>query len=180
VATFDEGGPAPKPGTSWTPPSPSLTLSFAAATDIVEIQVFHDEGGPILAGAIELISPANKDRSAQREAFVSKCATYLQQGVGLILVDVVTGRSANLHDELLVQVQAAPAVSTGKELYAVSYRPVVRDDQPQLEVWPEGLAIGKVLPTLPLWLRGGLCLPVDLEVSYERTCQEQRVSFNGD
>ena len=31
------------------------------------------------------------------------------------------------------------------------------------------------LPTLPLWLRGGLCLPVELEATYTRTCVEQRV-----
>ena len=35
--------------------------------------------------------------------------------------------------------------------------------------------LGGTLPTLPLWLRGGLCLPLDLEASYERTVREQRV-----
>jgi hypothetical protein len=29
--------------------------------------------------------------------------------------------------------------------------------------------------TTPLWLRGGLCLPVELEATYERTCIEQRI-----
>jgi len=32
------------------------------------------------------------------------------------------------------------------------------------------------LPVLPLWLRGGLSLRVDLEATYERTCREQRIS----
>ena len=44
-----------------------------------------------------------------------------------------------------------------------------------LDVWLEPIAVGQVLPTMPLWLRGGLCLPVALETTYERTCIEQRV-----
>lgn len=37
-----------------------------------------------------MTSPANKDRPAHHEAFVSKCETYLQAGAGLLIVDVVT------------------------------------------------------------------------------------------
>ena len=84
-------------------PSPTQTVPIAIITDIVEILVFSQEAGPTLAGALELASPANKDRPAHRDAFVSKCATYLQQGVGLVIVDVVTDRRANLHDELLAR-----------------------------------------------------------------------------
>jgi hypothetical protein len=29
------------------------------------------------------------------------------------------------------------------------------------------------------WLRGHLCLPVDLEATYTRTCREQRIMGNG-
>ena len=35
--------------------------------------------------------------------------------------------------------------------------------------------VGGLLPTPPLWLRGGLCLPVELQATYDRTCVEQRV-----
>jgi hypothetical protein len=55
-------------------------------TDLVEVQVFSDSEGPTPVGAIELVSPSNKDRPAERDAFVSKCASYLQQGVGLVIV----------------------------------------------------------------------------------------------
>jgi hypothetical protein len=53
-------------------------------------QYFNTEAGPVLVGAIELVSPANKDRSTHRDAFVSKCETYLRQGIGLVIIDVVT------------------------------------------------------------------------------------------
>ena len=73
---------------------------------MIEVGVFSRSGGPMLAGAVELVSPANKDRPAHREALVSKCEAYLQSGVGLVLVDVVTDRSGDLHRELLAQVGA--------------------------------------------------------------------------
>jgi hypothetical protein len=154
--------------------------AFPLITDIVEVAVYNGEGSPVLAGAIELVSPANKDRAAHRDAFISKCATYLQQGVGLVIVDVVTGRSANLHDELLARfAESSSATPPSADLYAAAYRPVEREGHPQLAVWPERLAIGQMLPTLPLWLRGALCLPVELEATYERTCREQRLLGNG-
>ncbi|MBI1926911.1 DUF4058 family protein [Candidatus Poribacteria bacterium] len=166
-------------GIGWTPPPPMQTIPFQPATDIVEVSIFSDEAGPTLAGAIELVSPANKDRQAHCDAFVSRCETYLQGGIGLVVVDVVTVRKANLHDQLLLRL-AAPEISRmNTELYAVSYRPVERDGQPSLDVWQETLAVGRSLPTMPLWLRGTLCLPVELDATYARTCQEQRIPVNG-
>jgi hypothetical protein len=144
-------------------------------TDVVEVLVFDQEAGPTLAGAIELVSPANKDRPAHRDAFVSKCTTYLQQGVGLIVVDVVTDRSANLHEELLARLHSPSEVPLNAELYAVAYRPVIRAGQPSLDIWQEPLGVGRSLPTMPLWLPGSLSLPVDFEATYSRTCQEQRI-----
>jgi hypothetical protein len=144
----------------------------------VEVQVFTKEGGPTLVGAVELVSHANKDRAAHRDAFVSKCAAYLQQGVGLALVDVVTERLGNLHDELLAWV-GEPVVSGLGGLYATAYRPVERDGQPRLDVWQEPLAVGRPLPVLPLWLRGGLCLPLDLPAAYARACQDVRLPPEG-
>jgi hypothetical protein len=141
---------------------------------VVEVGIFSRSSGPVLAGAVELVSPANKDRAAHREALVSKCATYLQAGIGLVLVDVVTDRSGDLHRELLQRVGAGDC-GPGPALYGSAYRPVERNGVATLDMWHEPLALGQRLPTLPLWLRGGLCLPVELEATYERTCVEQRI-----
>src|SRR5579883_1069618 len=102
VETFEEAGLVARPaGSGWMAPAPSQTIPLPVITDQVEILVFDREGGPTLAGAIELVSPADKDRPEHRDAFINKCATFLQQGLGLVIVDVVTGRRANLHRELL-------------------------------------------------------------------------------
>ncbi|GAA6622489.1 hypothetical protein NUACC26_083130 [Scytonema sp. NUACC26] len=169
----------------WKPPKPSQTISFQPTSEAVEISIFHTEAGPILAGAIELVSPANKDRLSHQKAFVAKCQTYLQQGIGLVIVDVVTTRNANLHDALIAQIASSPQDSreiTGSShqptLYTVAYRVVERFEQSSLDIWHESFNIGDSLPTLPLWLRGGLCLPVDLNATYDRTCREQRIIFD--
>jgi hypothetical protein len=173
VAAFEErNGPPPPP--VWTPPPPGLSVPVTLTNAVVEIGVFSRSGGPTLAGAVELVSPANKDRPAARDALVSKCAAYLQAGVGLVVVDVVTERSADLHRDLLTRLGAADA-GAGPELYAAAYRPVERGGISVLDVWHEPLTLGQLLPTVPLWLRGGLCLPVDLQTTYDRTCREQRV-----
>ena len=125
------------------------------------------------------MSPSNKGRPAERDAFVSKCASYLQQGVGLVVVDVVTNRRANLHTALLARVAAPDPAILHADLYAAAYHPVQQDGRTAVEVWQEELAVGRPLPTIPLWLRGGISLPVELEATYERTCQEQRVRANG-
>ena len=184
VATFEEAqvqGVVQFPGSpysAWKPPAPIQTLPFQPASETVEISIFSSEAGPTLMGAIELVSPANKDRPQHRNAFVAKCETYLQQGLGLVVVDVVTGRKANLHDELLARIVPTGVLHMNAELYAVAYRVVGRNGQPSLDLWPETLSIGGTLPTMPLWLRGGLCLSVELNTTYERTCREQRITVN--
>jgi hypothetical protein len=110
---------------------------------------------------------------------VSKCAAFLQQGVGLVVVDVVTTRRATLHRDLLARVSPGEPEGPASDLFATAYRPVSRDKQPTLEVWHEPLALGRALPMLPLWVRGGFCLPLDLEATYEHTCRKLWLGTNG-
>ncbi|NJR68413.1 MAG: DUF4058 family protein [Synechococcales cyanobacterium CRU_2_2] len=96
----------------WQPPTPTQTIAFESSDAIVEVSILGSEGGPNLRAAIELASPANKDRLQQRNAFVSKCETYLREGIGLVIVDVVTTRQANLHQELLERFAGGSAVGS--------------------------------------------------------------------
>ncbi len=158
----------------WIPESPTVTLPFQLNTDVIEVQVFSFQEGPTLVGAIELISPANKDRPAHRDAFTSKCQTYLQQGIGLIIVDVVTMLSANLHNELMKRL-GMPIEPMDADLYAIAYRVAETSESPHLDIWQEALRVGSQLPILPLYLKGGLYLPINLESAYHYTCIRQRI-----
>jgi hypothetical protein len=160
----------------WAPPAPPLVLQ-TVFPDEIEVQVFGSSTGAHLVGAIELVSLGNKDRPETREAFVSKCSSYLHAGIGVIVVDVVTERLANLHDELMRRLQQ-PATShfpAETTLYAVAYRPARRAGGDQIDCWPAALAVGGPLPVLPLALRNGPTFPVDLDVTYQAARRRSRL-----
>ena len=97
----------------------------------------------------------------------------MQQAVGLITIDLVTSRRADLHGELLQRVAGISVPSS--DLFAAAYRPTQADGETRLEVWHQPLAIGGPLPTLPFWLKNGPCIKVDFEATYMRTLMEQRM-----
>ena len=135
--------------------------------------VINIEAGPTLVGAIELVSPSNKARPAMRRAFAMKCLNYLNAGIGLIIVDVVTQRRANLHDQMArLIVGNAPRFPGTPSTYAAAYRPFRRGDEEKVSVWPVTLTVGGPLPVLPLWLREvEEPVRVDLEAAYTESRQ---------
>jgi len=161
---------------TWAPPTVGLLIP-ATFPDDIELQIFHSQGGPNLVAAIELISPGNKDRPETRRAFAAKCAGYLQRGIGLVIIDVVTERQANLHDELIDLMRHPPrfAYPSDSLLYAVSYRPAHQEETNLLETWPFDLTLGEALPTIPLPLLRGPTLPLELEVSYTEALKRSRL-----
>src|SRR5262245_56219194 len=165
VATFTEDSPpqaSPSDGAAtavqtrlWAPPMP-VAVFPAVFPDDFEVQVFSNVAGPTLVAAIELVSPRNKDRDEAHRAFAAKCAAYLQRGIGLIIVDIVTSRHANLHDELMALMGHGQGLAfpTATPLYATAYRPAHRQERNEIDLWRESLALGQSLPTLPLAVRG--------------------------
>jgi len=110
----------------WAPPQPALTFPVDFANqDTFEVRVQKDEGGWRLVAAIELVSPGSKDRPATRQAFLRKCASYLQEGVSVIIVDVVTKRTGNFHAEFVAMLNPTltPAVADPRALYAAASEP---------------------------------------------------------
>jgi hypothetical protein len=138
--------------------------------------VISDEEGPRLVAAIELVSPANKDRAAHRQAFVTKCAAYLQAGVSVVTVDIVTSRTGNLAAELVEFVSPGFPQHGREDLYAVALRMIQEGEQGAVQGWTESLAVGSSLPTLPLWLNASDSIPLDLEQSYSATCRSLRIA----
>lgn len=166
-------------GSNWTPKKPGVDVTFDwPERDLFEVRILDTTDNPKLVGAIELVSPANKDRPATRKTFAGKCTGYLRQQVGLVVVDVVTNRHYDLHRELLELLELDSPLQNWlpdiPPLYAVAYRTLV-GEQSRLELWPEVLHLGAELPTLPLWIAPELAVPVNLEVSYAATCEMLRI-----
>jgi hypothetical protein len=164
----------------WAPPRPHTAALNFTHPDLFEVQVLSDEEGPRLVAAVELVSPGNKDRHEARHAFAVKCASYLQQGISVVIVDVVTLRGGNLHAQLLDLLQVVKDRSRlGKaKLYAAGYRTVSRRKRMALEYWTESLAVGAELPTMPLWIQPELCVPLELGQPYRRACVSSRIDVD--
>jgi hypothetical protein len=162
----------------WAPAQPTLAVETELPDcDEYEVRIFDTKRGHRLVAAIELVSPANKDRPEHRRLFVAKCAALVQQRVTVAIVDLVTVRDFNLYADLLELLgQSDPALGgEPPPLYAVTCRWRPHGQTHMLEVWNHPLQLGQVLPTLPLWLADNAAVPLELEASYEQTCRDLRL-----
>lgn len=190
VATYEEDRRASQTGRNgdpgivatlpqtFAPPAPPITGKVAFTDpELFEVLLYKDEGRQKLVSAIELVSPSNKDRRAHRRSFATKVASYLQQGVSVVTVDVVTERLANLHEELvrLLGLRDEFEWESPTGLSGISYRVAKEDEEIRLDVWPYSLAVGEPLPALPLWLEPTLSVPLELELTYETTYKSYRL-----
>jgi hypothetical protein len=146
-----------------------------------EVLVYDETRARQLVAAVEIVSPANKDRRQSRRAFTTKCAGLLEQGVCVSIVDMVTTRKANLYLETLALVEQPDPkwAANPPGIYAATFRWRRRGEngaaRKRFEAWAYPLEIGQPLPTLPLWLNDELAVYIELEPSYEETCRVLRI-----
>ncbi len=147
-------------------PAPVLTFT-PEFSDEFEVRIQTLKGTRRLVAVIEFVSPSNKDRDEHRQKFIEKCSGYAQLGIGLVIVDTVTNRRANLHNELIARLGGSriprmPDVAT----YVASWRPYGFDAVESLDVWPYPAMVGQPIPAVPLPLRNGPEVMLDLEATY--------------
>jgi hypothetical protein len=132
--------------------------------------------GMALVAVIEFISPSNKDREESRRQLVSKTQAYLNLGLGVILVDVVTNRQANLHNELVASLKgrAAARLPEGSP-YVAGYKPNRESDKWIIDMWPYSVPVGSAFPPVPLALKNGPLISVDLETAYSEALIDHRL-----
>jgi hypothetical protein len=180
VSTFDDNRTAAAKqaagGTAvWAPAQASLVVPVDLADfDVVEVQVMDETEGRLVA-AIELVSPANKDRPASRQAFAVKAVALLQAGVSIAIIDIVTERTGNLVTELFQLLGKDRIAASMHDLYAIALRQSAHEGISAIEGWPENLSLGAELPVIPLWLSHEFALPLDLEQSYTAACHSLRL-----
>jgi hypothetical protein len=190
VPAYEEAQPTERPDAgnqdggvavaTWAPPKPTLTVeSELPDQDEFEVRLYDARHTRRLVAAIELVSPANKDRPETRRAFVGKVIALLQCDVCVSLVDVVTIRQFNLYGELLELIGGSdPMLGTEPPaIYAVTIHGRKRPRKgPVLDNWFFPLKLGQPLPTLPIWLDIDLGVFLNLETSYEETCRVLRIA----
>ena len=143
--------------------------------DDLEIEVIRLRGGKELVAAVEFASPANLDRPESRAGFAAKCEALLARGIGVAMVDVVTEKNFSLYAALMHRLgEPGPPVDC---LYAASFHPVAEKPSGdwKAEYWYRPLSVGGPLPTLPLFLRDGPTIELNLQASYDLALQRSRL-----
>ena len=135
------------------PPAPTLTLDAEFPEQYAyEVLIFDLERDRRLVAAVEIVSPANKDRPESRQLFVAKCFNLLRQDVCLSIVDLVTIRQFNFYTELLAMLNRcdpafiAPAADLRGDLSQTEGRPA--DEIGYLVPSPGGRSAAPVSPGL--------------------------------
>jgi hypothetical protein len=158
---------------------PAAMVSVPASfPDEMEVYIVDLGAARRTVGVIEIVSPANKDRPQHRDTFIAKCLRLISQGISLVIVDIVTVRLFNFHNELMRQLESKEGQLPETEeapLYCSAYRYTLNREDLRVECWAHPLSVGDVLPELPLFIRSEIAVPVRLEQTYMETCQKFRV-----
>ncbi len=190
VCTFQESGnvrPYAKNGrdsnggvatAAWAPPEPTLAVDTEIPEQYeYEVRIYDVQHDRTLVAAIEIVSPANKDRPDSRQVFVGKCLSLLQKGVCVSIIDLVTIRHFNLYAELLALIgRSDPDFAPDPpSIYSATCRKRTVERKSRLETWSQPLVVGQPLPKLPIWLSESLSIGLDLETAYEESCRVLRL-----
>ena len=153
---------------------PRRSLEYDIQHDVVEVRVVDERGGiQTLVGVVEIVSPGNKDRPESRESFLQKVEGYIDGGIGVCVIDIVTKRTRSLHRELLQRLGDTDPEADGT--YAATY--LLREEpRRRIDIWYEPLAIDSVMPDIPLPLKSGPPLTVALEETYLEACANYKIS----
>jgi hypothetical protein len=160
----------------YAPPTTALSMPAIFPTEIrVEVRDVSDDYR-ILA-VVELVSKSNKKEAGEREQFAAKCLSYLGKGIGLVIIDIVTERHHNLHNELvrIAEHDDKFLMPDDQWIYTTAYRPVNRNKKDLIDLWPWPLKVGELLPTVPLALKGYGCVRLYLEATYMEACARLRI-----
>ena len=129
------------------------------------VVIRHQSGDRVVA-LVEIVSPGNKSSRRELRAFVNKAITSLRHGYHLLIVDLhAPGRRdpTGIHGTIWQALgEAAYEPPPEEPLTLVAYaaaRPTTAFIEP--------VAVGDVLPDMPLFLEPGVYVSVPLEATYQ-------------
>jgi hypothetical protein len=130
------------------------------------IAVRHKNGD--LVSVIEIVSPGNKNSLRPFENFVEMAVDFLRIGVHVMIIDLLPPTKRDpygIHHEIWKQFEESePKFLPEKPLTLVSY-----DAGPEMVAYYEPIAVGDVMPDMPLFLRPEIYIPCPLESTYLAT-----------
>jgi hypothetical protein len=124
--------------------------------------------GQRLVALIEIVSPANKNRPRHVEDFAGKVVSALDVGVNMLVIDLFPPGRHDPNGRHGVMVQRLEESDEPYDLPANA--PLTLTNYaagPRVEIVLEHLAVGAVLPDMPLFLRPDRYVRVPLESTYQ-------------
>jgi hypothetical protein len=125
----------------------------------------HHPLGHVVA-LIEIVSPGNKDTRHALKAIVEKSVAFLHSGIHLLIVDLFPPSRrdpSGIHKAILDELGEQPfALPPDKTLALVSYQVAT-----EIVGHVEPVAVGDVMPDMPLFLPPEGHVPVPLQPTYD-------------
>jgi len=121
-----------------------------------------------IVAVVEILSPGNKDSRAALRDFVDKAIDFLRRGVHLLLIDLFPPSPRDpfgIHKAIWDQIHEEEfQLSSGKNRILASY-----EMGTERAAYVEPIAVGDLLPAMPLFLAEGVHVRVPLESTYMST-----------
>jgi hypothetical protein len=131
-------------------------------------QISVRQGSGQVVAVIEIVSPGNKSSTAAFRTFVEKTSHLIEEGVHALIIDLFPPTSRDpegihraIWDEFDDEAHASPP---DKPLTFASY-----DAGLIKTAYVEPVAVGEILPDMPLFLAPGYYVTVPLEATYRTT-----------
>ncbi len=135
---------------------------YAAKADRITVRHRH---GDVVA-VLEIVSPGNKGSRAELRAFLEKTVGLIRQGIHLLVIDLIPpgkrdpdGLPQSIWDQISEDDLSLPP---DKPLSLTSF-----DSGPEQVVYVETVAVGDLLPDMPLFLKTGVHVKAPLESTYQ-------------
>ena len=81
----------------------SVSASFPDETEVYIVNLSDTRR---TVDVIEIVSPANKDSPQHRDTFIAKCLSLISERISLVIVDIITIRQFNFHNERMRRLEA--------------------------------------------------------------------------
>ncbi len=143
---------------------PVETERYAAKANRVVIR--HSLGRVV--AVIELVSPGNKDSRHALRSFVEKTVDLIYDNINLLIIDPFPPSPRDpqgIHKAIWDEITDEPfELPTDKQLTLVAYQTA-----PIKTAYVEPIAIGSIIPAMPLFLQNEFYINVPLEETYMET-----------
>jgi hypothetical protein len=128
------------------------------------ITIRHPDGAVV--AVIEIVSPGNKDSKHAARSFARKAAEFLFGGIHLLIVDLFPPSKRDpqgIHKLIWDRIKDEPfELPPDKPLTLVSYSAGT-----PIKAYIEPVAVGDVLPDMPIFLAPDRYVPCPLETTYQ-------------